>query len=70
MTVSKTNIKLHKLSFGSMSFKQSEKLWYLGVTLDKKLNFKTDIKIWNKNCTLYQLVLEVERTIDPEQRST
>ena len=44
MTVSKTNEKLPKLNSGNMSFKQSEKIRYLGVNLDKKLNFKPHIK--------------------------
>ena len=60
MTISiKRNIKPPELKFNNLIFKQSDKIKYLGVILDNKLNFKSHTsKIKQK---LYQIVTNFQR---------
>ena len=45
MTISKSKgTKLPNLNFQGMSFKQSDNIKYLGMTLDKNINFKPHVK--------------------------
>ena len=60
MTISvNDNISIPDLNFKNMSFKQSEKIKYLGVLLDNKLNFKCHIKKVKQK--LYPIITNFQR---------
>ena len=59
MTISKSKgTKPPNLNFLVMTFKQSDKIKYLGVTLDKHLNFKPLVKKLTQ--TLYPAISNFE----------
>ena len=60
MTISKSKgTKPPNLNFHGMTFKQSDKIKYLGVILDKNLNFKPHIKKIKQK--LYPVISNFER---------
>ena len=60
MTISKSKgTKPPNLNFQGMAFKQSDKIKYLGVTLDKNLNFKPHVKKLKQK--LYPIISNFER---------
>ena len=59
MTVSKSKDEAPHLKFRAIAFKQSDKIKYLGVILDKNLNFKPHIKKMKQK--LYPIITSFER---------
>ena len=59
MTVSKSKDEAPHLKFQAIAFKQSDKIKYLGVILDKNLNFKPHIKKMKQK--LYPIITSFER---------